>query len=212
MKLILKGEFKSKDQLTIGQLPENAIKFEEPESMEALNKAAAFFLIPVVLMLIFFYILKFGFSFDLKNLFSSGYILGFLIAFLCVIPHELLHGICFPKEAEVELWWSPKNLIVFVHSTAPITKMRFIMLSLLPSFVFGMLPLILWLFVPVSESGLGSALWGFGMISLFLGVGDFLNVYNAFRQVPNGALTQLSGFHSYWFYPEGHEYNKTNQI
>lgn len=202
MKLVLKGEYTSVDQLTVGVLPENAVKFKEPESMADLNKSAAYFLLPVLVILITFYLLKHGLTLSYKDMFTGGYLIGFVLAILCIFPHELLHGICFPKDAEVELWWSPKNFMVFVHSVAPISKARFIFLSLLPSLLFGILPLSIWLFVPSVNTLLASALWGFGMVSLLFGVGDFLNVYNAFNQVPKGALTQLSGFHSYWFYPE----------
>jgi len=38
----------------------------------------------------------------------------------------------------------------------------------------------------------------FAVINIFFGAGDYMNMYNAWRQMPKDAMTQLSGFHSYW--------------
>ena len=35
-----------------------------------------------------------------------------------------------------------------------------------------------------------------------MGSGDFMNIYNTIKQVPKGAMTQISGFNSYWFFEE----------
>ncbi len=32
-----------------------------------------------------------------------------------------------------------------------------------------------------------------------MGAGDYMNAYNAAKQVPKAALTCLYGFHSYWY-------------
>lgn len=44
-----------------------------------------------------------------------------------------------------------------------------------------------------------------GMMSLFslsMGACDYMNVYHALTQMPKGAYTYLSGFHSYWYLKE----------
>lgn len=41
MKLIYRGEYRSEDQLPKGNLPQNAIRFDEPETAEALVRRAA---------------------------------------------------------------------------------------------------------------------------------------------------------------------------
>ncbi|TPG00238.1 DUF3267 domain-containing protein, partial [Clostridium perfringens] len=199
MKLIWKGKFNGVEDLPIGELPKNAVRFEEPESAEELAKETRRFLIPVVIFLLIVIFLRikingfFGVS-DVINIF------GIILIPFSILPHEYLHAIFFPKDAEVEMWYSIKQRLALVTSTTAITKKRFIFLSLFPNIVFGFLPLIIWIFIPSYMSFISGILFTFGFISLIMGVGDFMNIYNTIKQVPKGAMTQISGFNSYWFF------------
>lgn len=82
-------------------------------------------------------------------------------------------------------------------------------MSLMPSIVFGLLPLILWLFIP-EHNQISNFLLCFGSINLLVGAGDYLNVFNALVQMPKGAVTQMSGFHSYWYLKDNPELRKQN--
>ncbi|MDM0776856.1 DUF3267 domain-containing protein [Clostridium perfringens] len=201
MKLIWKGKFNGVEDLPIGELPKNAVRFEEPESAEELAKETRRFLIPVVIFLLIVIFLRikingfFGVS-DVINIF------GIILIPFSILPHEYLHAIFFPKDAEVEMWYSIKQRLALVTSTTAITKKRFIFLSLFPNIVFGFLPLIIWIFIPIYMSFISGILFTFGFISLIMGVGDFMNIYNTIKQVPKGAMTQISGFNSYWFFKE----------
>lgn len=201
LKLIWKGKFNGVEDLPIGELPKNAVRFEEPESAEELAKETRRFLIPVVIFLIIVIFLRikingfFGVS-DVINIF------GIILIPFSILPHEYLHAIFFPKDAEVEMWYSIKQRLALVTSTTAITKKRFIFLSLFPNIVFGFLPLIIWIFIPSYMSFISGILFTFGFISLIMGVGDFMNIYNTIKQVPKGAMTQISGFNSYWFFKE----------
>ncbi|HII4452614.1 TPA: DUF3267 domain-containing protein [Clostridium perfringens] len=201
MKLIWKGKFNGVEDLPIDELPENAVRFEEPESAEELAKETRRFLIPVVIFLLIVIFLRiktngfFGVS-DVLNIF------GVILIPFSILPHEYLHAIFFPKDAEVEMWYSIKQRLALVTSTTAITKKRFIFLSLFPNIVFGFLPLIIWIFIPSYLSFISGILFTFGFISLIMGVGDFMNIYNTIRQVPKGATTQISGLNSYWFFKE----------
>ncbi|EHK2441555.1 DUF3267 domain-containing protein [Clostridium perfringens] len=201
MKLIWKGKFNGVEDLPIGELPKNAVRFEEPESAEELAKETRRFLIPVVIFLLIVIFLRikingfFGVS-DVINIF------GIILIPFSILPHEYLHSIFFPKDAEVEMWYSIKQRLALVTSTTAITKKRFIFLSLFPNIVFGFLPLIIWIFIPSYMSFISGILFTFGFISLIMGVGDFMNIYNTIKQVPKGAMTQISGFNSYWFFKE----------
>ncbi|MDT9334962.1 DUF3267 domain-containing protein [Clostridium perfringens] len=201
MKLIWKGKFNGVEDLPIGELPKNAVRFEEPEAAEELAKETRRFLIPVVIFLLIVIFLRikingfFGVS-DVINIF------GIILIPFSILPHEYLHAIFFPKDAEVEMWYSIKQRLALVTSTTAITKKRFIFLSLFPNIVFGFLPLIIWIFIPSYMSFISGILFTFGFISLIMGVGDFMNIYNTIKQVPKGAMTQISGFNSYWFFKE----------
>lgn len=200
MYFIWKGKYKSEEQLDKGNLPENAVKFREPESVVNLNMYALIFIIPVVLFCYFMVFLKKQMGFpDIKpNLLG---IPGFLLSLITLIPHELLHGLMFPQEAEVTFWYSLKKLTFFVHSTYPVSKMRFIWISLCPNIFFGLLPLLVWLFIPFNNN-ITDLLINYGVFCLLLGAGDYVNVTNTIRQMPKNAVTQLSGFHSYWYMTE----------
>lgn len=200
MKLIWKGKFENEEQLTVGTLPENAIRFKEPETPEKLIRAAGLFIIPVIIII--------GVAIYIKKLSGGNFVFsdmvnirGILLSLLMAIPHELLHAAAFPKHAEVEIWYSFKYAMAFVFSSCPVSKSRFIFLSLLPNIVFGFVPLISWIFIPSEFSQISGIVFSFATFSLTMGIGDFLNVYNAATQMPKDSITQLSGFHSYWYLP-----------
>ncbi|WP_186580340.1 DUF3267 domain-containing protein [Aquibacillus kalidii] len=200
MKLVWKGIYKDKDQLPVGNLPPDAVKFKEPDSMLQLNVVASLFVIPVFILIGLAIFLK---SLLTDNIFEMGIFnfWGIILAFLMILPHEFLHAIVFPKNKEVELWFSPASLMAFVVSTAPISKARFIFLSLLPNLVFGVLPLLIWIFLPY-DLVITDLVFSFASFSLLFGIGDYLNVWNATFQMPKGSIQQLSGMNSYWYMPK----------
>jgi len=57
-------------------------------------------------------------------------------------------------------------------------------------------------FFGICHPQVGAILFSFSISSLLLGVGDYVNVFNAAWQMPKNSITQLSGFHSYWYLPE----------
>jgi hypothetical protein len=197
MKLSYKGVFKDVEQLDKGILPPNAVKFKEPENPAQLNIAASFYIIPVILLVAIFLIASYLIHGELVWGFN---LLGMLLALLTLLPHEYLHAVCFGKSATVEMYVIPKQLMAFVYSTQPITKARFIFLSLLPNLVLGWIPLLIWTILPYFEYS--NLLLNFSIITVTLGVGDYLNITNAIRQMPKGSMQQLSGFNSYWYIPQ----------
>ncbi len=64
-------------------------------------------------------------------------IFGIILIPFSILPHEYLHAIFFPKDAEVEMWYSIKQRLALVTSNTAITKKRFIFLSIFPNIVFG---------------------------------------------------------------------------
>lgn len=203
MKLVYRGNYKGEEQLPKGDLPENAVPFVEPETPAKLNLTASLFAIPALLLcgvLTLCSVLIYGrFRFSMNHIWCP---IGAFASLLTVLPHELLHGVCFGRNARVELYVSLKNLMAFVVSTEPVSKRRFIGLSLLPNLVFGWLPMLVWAFCPLGDAA-ASFLFAFSIMSVLLGVGDYMNVWNALRQMPKGSMQQLSGFHSYWYLPQG---------
>ena len=200
MKLIYRGIYRGEDQLPKGELPDRAVPFQEPEDPEALNRAAMLFLLPALVVSLGVVFVAVLLREDLTIRPFPWLLLGFLTAFLAIVPHELLHGLCFGRGAEVELFISPKDGMAFVVCTKPISKGRFIFMSLLPNLVFGWLPFLVWCVTPYAGMGSDVLLW-FSFCCISFGGGDYMNVWNALRQMPRGSVQQISGFHSYWYMP-----------
>ena len=196
MKLTFKGKCKNIENLPKGNLPENAVKFKEANNTAELNIRALVFIVPCIVIIIMFGCIKNAmFSEQIKHF--NIIPLGLLLVLLFIIPHEFLHAICFPQNAIVEMYFTIWG--AFVTSTCPISKKRFIFMSFLPFFILGIIPLVIWLFLPESNY-ISSILYTFGSINLMLCSGDLMNIYNALRQMPPKTYQQLSGFNSYWFY------------
>jgi hypothetical protein len=197
MKLIYKGVYKNPEQLDKGELPENAVMFKEPDDPLQLNVIASLFAIPGILLIVPFYMLHQVLYFSGDAILLRFSFIGILLAFLSMPLHEYLHAICFGKKAEVHMYIIPTQLMAFVYSTVPISKARFIFLSLLPSLVLGWIPLTIWTLMPPHTWD--ATVFTFAALGIIFGCGDYMNIYNAARQMPRGSLQQLSGFHSYWY-------------
>ena len=203
MKLVYKGVLKSEDQLPLGQLPENAVMFKEPTSMDALAGALLKPVVALSVLVILFYIAislwrHWDSPLEMWGLFSLPSLLGLALFIPAMIVHEFLHAIWFGKRHVVELYVSLNFFMVVC--VEPISKARFIWLSLFPNIVLGWLPLVAWAFMPFHPV-FSNALFVFAMLATVCGVGDYYNVYNAAKQMPKGSMQQLSGMNSYWFMP-----------
>ena len=114
---------------------------------------------------------------------------------LILFPHELLHAVCFKND--VYLYTNFKQGMLFVVGTEPMSKGRFIFMSMLPNIIFGIIPYALGMIFPQLK-----ALTLFGMLCTSMGAGDYYNVFNAIRQVPKNGRVYMSGMRSYWYVEE----------
>lgn len=195
-----------KKALPESDLPDNAVKFREPNSTFSLNMCALLFAIPAILVVVGFVFLKRRiypeqipslYKLIISSEFYMGRMISVLLVILCIVPHELLHAIAFHRDADVDIYFTGFGAMCYSHDV--ISKRRFIGLSLLPSFVLGILPLIVWLFIPPSSNA-ADIVYFTAALNFICGAGDFMNVFNAMTQMPRGTYQQLSGFNSYWFY------------
>lgn len=117
-----------------------------------------------------------------------GLALGTLVV---VVPHEFLHGLCF--KGDVYMYTNLSKGLCFVVGPELFSKTRFILMSLLPNIVFGLIPYIVWIIFP--------NLWYVGIwgaLGISMGGGDYMNVFNALFQMPKGSKTYLHGMNSFW--------------
>lgn len=118
--------------------------------------------------------------------------LACILTIFVIVPHELLHAICFQKD--VYMYNNIAQGMFFVVGNEDMSKKRFVCMCLLPNLVLGLLPYTIFLFNP-SLVYVGV----FGALNIGSGIGDYMNVYNALRQVPNHAMIYMSGMHNYWY-------------
>ena len=200
MKLIYRGRYTGESQLPRADLPPGAVPFREPADTAALNLAAMKWSLLALAAAAALGAVTIPLRGGLVLGAGLWFVVGFAASFLTLLPHELLHGLCFGRGAEVHLFVSPKDLMAFVVCTRPVSRGRFILMSLLPNLIFGWLPFLLWCLTPYSGAGSDILLW-FSSCCISFGGGDYLNVWNALRQMPRGSVQQISGFHSYWYMP-----------
>ena len=192
------GKFESYDDLPVADLPDNAVMYKEVDSIEKLSRIGTVIGLAVSIPAILIVLIKR--DFDVMSIFYDGtdcIFIGVILQLLSLIPHELIHGLTFPAGADVQFWQALRKGALFVTSTEPMKKSRFIGMSLAPNIVFGVIPILIYVIFPITS--VTRALMTLGILSVMSAGGDLYNVYNTLRQVPNGAYVVLSGIHTYWY-------------
>lgn len=193
MKLHYKGKFDGKEEtLPQREHPAGAVQFREPDAKKFTLIANIGALLLAAVLLVPFVLRGMPYFSDKTPVQLWIACLLFLAA---MFPHEFLHALCFRGDVELYTWL--KRGALFVVGTEDMRKGRFIFMSLLPNLVLGVVPFVLFLIFPQA-----SALGFFGLIAISAGFGDYINVFFALTQMPKGAKTYMSGFHSYWYEPE----------
>lgn len=187
------GSFKDEESLPKRDpMPEGAVAFKEIDNMKKLTAVMSIVSV-VILVLMFLIVFLVGEPGDDPA--SRGFGIGAILALISLFPHEVLHAICM--NGTVYCYMNLKMGSAFVLSNDDMSKTRFIICSLCPNFVFGVIPMVIFLFNP-SWIVLGMM----GAFCISMGAGDYYNIYNAATQMPKGSLTFLSGMRSYWYMPK----------
>ena len=167
----------------------NAVPFEEIGDMKTFALIANIGCIVIMILLaIPFIILGKGFI----NCNVIQMMIGGVLGGLSLLPHELLHAVCYKKD--VYLYHDLTHGLMFVVGTEDMSKQRFIFMCLCPNIILGLIPYIVFLFCP-HLVGVGL----FGIICIGMGFGDWINVYSVLKQMPKNAKTYLCGLNSYWY-------------
>ena len=175
-------------------IPDHAVKIESRGG--SLDGSLPYGILPMLFCFacLFLKVKAFG-EFPLDKPYAlAGIVLG-----LCLLPvHELLHAVCCPPGAEVYCGISIRKFAAFCVCHYPMTRRRFIVMSLLPA-VLGLIPLILFLIFPISWKIPSAVCWPAAMIGLMSPMPDYKDVHNVLRQVPPGAMIQSCNHGWYWF-------------
>lgn len=196
-----KGNYKDDESQLIKdkKLPDGANIFKEPNTAMVAFLQGLIFAIPVVfLMIVILFFVSKNLNLDIKYN-NNRFLICCLISFIFLYIHEIIHAICFPIKDKKEIWMYTSQLSLFVYSEAKVSKIRFIVINIMPAFLLGILPFI---FSMIFAKFLGETLLldfvTVCIINVLLAVGDYTNIFNTIRQVPKNAKVFNHGFHSYW--------------
>ncbi len=121
------------------------------------------------------------------------------IGLVAALPlHELTHAVCYPKGAVVWVGLCLRKLAAYAISYEPLTKRRFIAMSLAPA-VWGIVPLVGFFLIPITMKPLLTVC----MVSAFMGLispaPDYMDVVSVLKKAPPRALIRDSrdGLYAY---------------
>ena len=189
MKLHYMGKYNlDPDSLPRGEHKPGAVKFTEAGDTAQLSRIVGKYSLILLAVLVTALLYRY------RSIPSRDWLIGFLLFFASLFPHELLHAMCF--KGDVYLYTNLIQGMLFVVGPEDMSRGRFVFMSLLPNVIFGLIPFVLAMVLP-DLGWLGI----FGMLSLTAGAGDFYNVKNALTQMPKGARCYLYKLNSYWYMP-----------
>ena len=177
-------EEKMKDY-QVGELSKNAKKMNMPTTSKEMMIKALPFIIPAFLILFLSVYFK-SVEIFLLRLYI---IIGVLLGFLALIIHELLHAIVYPKNANVYIGIA-KPITFVALASYPLKKEKFILMCLLP-YILGIIPLILFWIMPITDMKIHSILFGLSAMGLGSPYPDLFNVYQVLKQTPKNCKIQF---------------------
>lgn len=194
MKLHFMGKYdQNSDSLPHNEHFPGAVKYKEPDDLKKFAILANVIAFVISAVLAVFAVIRCLDYFELKDFTSIS--LGCFVSVLTLFPHELLHAVCFKKD--VYFYTDFAKGIAFVTGTEPMSKGRFILMSLLPNIVFGFIPYIIGLIFPNQMF-----LISLGVMATGMGAGDYFNIFNTLTQVPKGAKVYMHKTNTYWYIPQ----------
>ena len=180
----LKMSIEDISEYQTGILPKNAVKIETPQSIEEMMKKAA--PIAAVLCILMFVTMLCKTVMNKTVVISHVFILiGFCLGYICLVIHEWLHGIVYPRNALVTIGKITGKISFVALASYPLRRDRFILMCLLP-FVLGLVPFILFVISPAEFrvfNGLNFGMACMGMVSPFP---DVFNVLTVLRNSEKG--------------------------
>ena len=193
------------NNLEDANLPDDAVMFKESNNVETF--VPKILIVAIIVTIIFVSVSKVisdihGVPYRGANYFTWGILLLWVFQ---AILHEYTHAIFYGKKSNAKIYISLNKGVLACHSTKPLRKNRFILMSIAPTLFFAIIPYICWAIFFVNVGEIGNKVLSYCAFPFIFGSGDYTNVINAFRQVPKGAVIVNSGFHSYWFYPNSNK-------
>lgn len=166
-----------------GELPENAMKLNTPRSIDEMTKKAVPIAIVLCAVLIITMLIK-TISNHTRVVSFPAIVVGFLAGFVLLAVHEWLHAVVYPKDAKVTIGKVKGKLLFVALASYPMTRVRFIIMSLLP-FVLGILPLAIFIVSPAENKVLNDLMFGMACMGMVSPYPDVYNVVTVLKQSRN---------------------------
>lgn len=192
MKIKYMGKLDSEtNPLPTNNLKEGAIRFNEPENVKKRylwTNIIALILVGIMFVPEYLTVLFRNIdSIDLSNLF-----IYFILANILLVLSKLCQ---FYFYKEIYMFKIPRVGFAGVYTTE-FTKKKYIAINLIPNIIFGFLPYYISLII-------GNYFLGIAAIFVIaVSVGDLVDVYHAFVEMPPGSKTFLYQFNNYWYLPK----------
>lgn len=208
MAIVWRGRIDSLDDLEHGSLPQGAVRLQEGDTMEEVLEQSLRMFRPLAALVALLSAARLILGLNWQAGLSPGRLAACIAAFiilyiLLIFAHEWIHALFYPRGALKEVWvyqWSA----ALVYCQEPVSRERFMVMSLAPAVLLGFVPFALWLVWAGAMSADLSILWMFMSWSMiFGGLADYYNFRNVRRQVPHGARVFNYGVHTYWYPPDG---------
>ena len=165
-------------------VPQNAVKIRDAEGF--IGKALPFGIAPMALCMLAVFLKAF---INKEPPISPIFLIpAFLLGFIIALPlHEFAHAVCYPKEATVWVGLCVRKMQAYAISYYPLTKGRFIGMSLAPA-VLGIIPLIGIILIPITMKPLLTIC----IVSAFMGLispaPDYMDIMSVLSKAPKGAV------------------------
>lgn len=190
-----KGKYTDEKQIKTGYLPKDAVIFKEPNTIIKAFIMGGIISIPIIILISIGIIIKV----NIRNIKPIIFVYTGIISFILMYVHEIIHALCFPKEAEKQIWTKFKEGALFIYCNETLSKKRFIWMCAAPNVILGVIPYILFIIGAFDfNSNISNIIALTSWIMISSGIGDYLNIYNTIRQVPKGGKILNYGFHSFW--------------
>lgn len=192
MKIVWKGFMNEHNLFTFSDLPEDAKKLTSEKN------AWAMYLLIIPVLIIAYIGIRLRLLYVAGPMFAKWALLvGVILSLPFLVVHEFIHAVCCSKTPEIFLYVTPAGICLI--PTSPLSKRRYIVMSMMPTVVLGICPFLIWLFAPGLNVQTGSILFGFALGSLSMCIGDIYNAIHAIIKMSSKSVLVTSGKDCYYF-------------
>ena len=189
--IVLKKCIENISKYQQGDLPPNAEKLKTPAAPDDMMKRS----VPIMAVMCFFIAV----SVFAKNIISRSMtvflptvLAGCIIGVGLCIVHEWLHGIVYPREAEVTIGKLKGQMVFVALASYPLKRIRFVIMCLLP-FILGIIPWLLFIVSPADNTVFNGFMFGMACVGMVSPSPDVLNVILVMKQVKKGEKVMFYG-------------------